>query len=110
MKLNRTDHLSHITKTLENLANEAKAEESKIVGKHRKEAKTPIVHHLHRTAVHVYHTGQLMWIGLPAILAFEAARPAWEKFVETPLTDIMFGSHGSSHTEALGTIAQHYFG
>lgn len=102
--------MNSITNTLTSLANEAKAEEQKIVGKHRKPAKTPLSHHVHRTVVHVMHTGQLMWIGLPAILAFEAARPAWEKFIEVPLSSLMFGHPDSTHTEAISTITQHYFG
>lgn len=102
--------MNKITSTLHTLSNEAKAEEQKIVGKHRKAERTPIGHHIHRTAVHFLHTGQLMWMGLPAILAFEAARPAWQKFVETPIADLMFGNHSSAHAEAMSTIAQHYFG
>lgn len=112
MKLNRTDHLSHITNTLANLAKEAKAEESKIVGRHRANAKTPLAHHLHRFGVHAMHTGQLAWIGLPAILAFEAARPAWQRYVETPIADTLFGNHGSVHTTAqtVSTITAHFLG
>jgi len=102
--------MNSITSTLHTLATEAKAEETKIVGKHRK-ALTPnqkIAHKIHRTAVHVMHTGQLMWIGLPAIFAFELGRPAWVRFVETPIADLMFGDHGSTHVEALSTITQHF--
>ena len=102
--------MKNITSTLHNLATEAKAEEGKIVGKHRKAERTPIGHHIHRTAVHFLHTGQLMWMGLPAILAFEAARPAWVRFVETPISNILFGDHGSTTVHAASTVAQHYFG
>lgn len=107
--------MNKINSILHNLATEAKAEEGKIVGRHRKELSPnqKIAHKVHRAAVHVYHTGQLMWIGLPAIIAFELGRPAWMKFVETPIADLMFGNHSSAHTEALSTlstISTHYFG
>lgn len=101
-----------ITRTLHNLADEAKAEETKIIGRHRK-ALTPnqvIAHKAHRAAVHVYHTGQLMWLGLPAILAFEISRPAWMRYVETPLSELMFGHGESATTHAIGTISQHIIG
>jgi hypothetical protein len=96
--------------TLRNLANEAKAEERKIVGRHRR-TPTPnekIAHTAHRAAVHVLHTGQLAWIGLPAIFAFEAARPIWERFVEIPLSSMMFGEHATTHTESIATLTAHF--
>ena len=107
--------MNKITSTLHTLSNEAKAEESKIVGRHRK-ALTPnqvIARNAHRTAIHVFHTFQLMWIGLPAILAFEVSRPAWMRFVETPLSELMFG-HGDSTTHeamsTLNTLSTHFIG
>lgn len=105
--------MKNFTNGLRTLAEEAKAEERKIVGRHRKELSPNqvLAHKAHRAAVHVYHTGQLMWVGLPAILAFEAARPAWARFVETPIANILFGDHATpTHTEAIGTVAQHFFG
>lgn len=104
--------MNKLNSTLRDLANEAKAEEGKIVGRHRKELspQQKIAYKAHRTAVHVLHTGQVMWIGLAPILAFELGRPAWARFVETPIANVMFGNHGSAHTEAMTTIAQHYFG
>lgn len=110
MKLYRIDHLTSITATLRDLASEAEAEEKKVVGKHRKEPSTPIVRNVHLTAVHVFHTAKLAWMGLPAILGFEVMRPLWERYVETPLSDVMIGGNTETHTEALSTIARHYFG
>lgn len=99
-----------IRSTLHNLAQEAKAEETKIVGRHRDNNRRPMSHRIHRTAVHLMHTGQLTAIGLPAILAFEAARPVWEKFVEAPMKEFMFGHDSSAHVEALSTISTHFLG
>lgn len=107
--------MNSITSTLHTIAEEAKAEETKIIGRHRK-ALSPqqkIAHKAHRAFVHVYHTGQLAWIGLPAIFAFEAARPIWERFVETPIANTLFGEHTETvHAlpATVSTIAQHYIG
>lgn len=104
--------MKNITSTLHNLATEAKAEEGKIVGKHRKvETSTAkAVRVAHKASVHAMHTGQIMWVGLSPILVFEAARPAWARFVETPIADLMFGNHGSSTVHAASTVAQHFIG
>lgn len=107
--------MKNITRDLHNYAKtlriEAEAEESKVIGRHRRaeSASSRIARNVHRTSVHVTHTGSLIGAGLPAILAFEAARPAWQKFVEHPIAELMFGHGEETHTTA-ATIAQHFIG
>lgn len=105
-------HFGALATNFRNLAKEAEADERRVareIGRHRRvETKAEILlAKAHRTQKHMVHTIILVWTGLPAILAFEAARPLWVKYVESPLSDIMVGT---SHTEAFSTIAGHFLG
>src|SRR3954471_3036114 len=89
--------IGNLATNFRNLAKEAEADESRMkaeIGRHRRiETKAEkLQHHAHNTAKHAVHVIALTWMGLPAILAFEAARPLWSKYVETPLSDIMVGN------------------
>lgn len=91
-----------------NLAIEAEQDEKKIVGKHRRDEGVHIkaVRAAHNTSKHAIHVVALTWAGMPAILAFEAARPWWEKYVESNLTHMV----GSEHVEAIHTVSNHFLG
>lgn len=89
---------------LHELAEEAKADEQKIVGKHRRNEspRTKTLRAAHNASKHAVHFVWLTWVGMPAILTFEAGRPFWEKYVELPLSTVMVGT---SHTEAFSALA-----
>lgn len=105
-------HFGTLVANFRNLAKEAEADERRVaqeIGRHRRvETKAEkVAARAHNTTKHLVHTIILVWAGLPAILAFETARPLWVKYVESPLSDVMVGT---SHVEAMHTITTHFLG
>jgi len=96
----------HVVLNVRKLAQEAEADERREaarIGRHRQPmTRAGILHEkAHNTSKHLVHIILLTGAGMPAILTFEALRPLWTKYIETPLTDVMIGSHPA--TEALHT-------
>lgn len=108
-------HFSNLVTNFRSLAHEAEADERAVqheIGRHRRIAtKREVLYRKgHHVAKHCVHILLLTWAGLPAILAFETARPLWVKYVETPITDITVGHDAvvSHTTEVLNLLIAHY--
>lgn len=94
--------MGRISSTLRNLAKEAEADEHRLshhVAQHRLVLTRAeiMAEKAHRTAKHCVHILILTGAGLPAILAFETARPLWVRYVESPLSRIMLGNQDVAH-------------